>query len=102
MFPQTQSVCRCLEAYLEAVKTGLTESMSDFQVVELKDEAGHPGHKKWLLKDTETKCDYCRALNNVLLISHFDSHMLPHLAGLLHDITLGIETDLMATAREAA
>lgn len=30
--PQTQPVCRCLGAYLEEVKTGLTESMRDFQV----------------------------------------------------------------------
>jgi hypothetical protein len=42
--PQTQPVCRCLGAYLEEVKTGLTESMCDFQVVEF--EAKKNGRKK--------------------------------------------------------
>jgi hypothetical protein len=68
-------------AYLEEMKTGLTESMRDFQVVEFEDEAEQPRQKEWLLEDTETKCDYCRALNHVLLVSHFDRDMLPHLTG---------------------
>ncbi|MCK6895511.1 hypothetical protein [Enterobacter bugandensis] len=93
--PQTQAVCRCLGAYLEEVKSGLTESMRDFQVVELEDEAEQPRQKEWLLEDTETKCDYCRALNHVLLVSHFDRDMLPHLTGLLHDITHAIAEDLI-------
>lgn len=41
--PQTQPVCRCLSAYLEEVKTGLTESRRDFQIVEFDDEAEQPG-----------------------------------------------------------
>lgn len=94
--PQTQPVCRCLGAYLEEVKTGLTESMRDFQVVEFEDEAGQLRQKEWLLEDTETKCDYCRALNHVLLVSHFDRDMLPHLTGLLHDITHSMAADVFA------
>ncbi|MCM7884786.1 hypothetical protein [Enterobacter sichuanensis] len=94
--PQTQPVCRCLGAYLEEVKTGLTESMRDFQVVEFEEEAEQPRQKAWLLEDTETKCDYCRALNHVLLVSHFDRDMLPHLTGLLHDITHSIAADVVA------
>ena len=94
--PQTQPVCRCLGAYLEEVKTELAESMSDFRVVEFDDEAERPKEKEWLLEDTETKCDYCRALNNVLLVSHFDREMLPHLTGLLHDITHSMATDVAA------
>ena len=43
--PQTQPVCRCLGAYLEEVKTGLTESMRDFQIVEFEDEAEQPRQK---------------------------------------------------------
>jgi hypothetical protein len=34
--PQTQPVCRCLRAWLEDVKSSLTESMRDFQVVEFE------------------------------------------------------------------
>jgi hypothetical protein len=94
--PQTQPVCRCLGAYLEEVKSGLTESMRDFQVVEFEDEAEQPRQKEWLLEDTETKCDYCRALNHVLMVSHFDREMLPHLTGLLHDITLSMAADVIA------
>lgn len=100
--PQTQPVCRCLGAYFDEVKLSLKASMSDFQVVEFEDEKHLPRTKSWLLEDTETKCDYCRALNHVLLISHFDRDMLPHLTGLLHDITLGMETDLVMSSREAA
>ncbi|WP_368541380.1 hypothetical protein [Enterobacter soli] len=100
--PQTQPVCRCLGAYLDEIKLGLKASMSDFQVVEFEDEEQLPRTKSWLLEDTETKCDYCQALNHVLLISHFDRDMLPHLTGLLHDITLGMETDLVMSSREAA
>ncbi|MCL9905711.1 hypothetical protein, partial [Escherichia coli] len=73
--PQTQPVCRCLGAYLEEVKSAR--------------------QKEWLLEDTETKCDYCRALNHVLLVSHVDRDMLPHLTGLLHDITHAIAEDLI-------
>ena len=98
--PQTQPVCRCLGAYLEEVKTGLTESMSDFQVVEFEAEEERPKHKEWLLEDTETKCDYCRALNHVLLISHFDRDMLPHLTGLLHDIAHSMAADVITPCRE--
>lgn len=61
------------------MKSGLTESMRDFQVVEFEDDAEQPRQKEWLLEDTETKCDYCRALNHVLLVSHVDRDMLPHL-----------------------
>ncbi len=43
--PQTQPVCRCLGAYLEVVKTGLAESMRDFQVVEFEEEAEQPATK---------------------------------------------------------
>ncbi|TXU01790.1 hypothetical protein D4N07_17750 [Enterobacter hormaechei] len=49
-----------------------------------------------LLEDTETKCDYCRALNHVLLVSHFDRDMLPHLTGLLHDMAHSMAGDLIA------
>jgi len=94
--PQTQPVCRCLGAWLEEVKTGLTESMRDFQVMEFEDEAEQPRPKEWLLEDTETKCDYCRALNHVLLVSHFDRDMLPHLTGLLHDMAHSMAGDLIA------
>ena len=68
----------------------------DFQVVEFEDEAEKPRQKEWLLEDTETKCDYCRALNHVLLVSHFDRDMLPHLTGLLHDITHSMAADVVA------
>lgn len=93
--PQTQPVCRCLGAWLEEVKARLTESMRDFQVVEYEEETDQPRHKEWLLEDTETKCDYCRALNHVLLVSHFDRDMLPHLTGLLHDITYSMAADVV-------
>lgn len=93
--PQTQPVCRCLGAYLEEMKTGLTESMRDFQVVEFENESEQPRQKEWLLEDTETKCDYCRALNHVLLVSHFERDMLPYLTGLLHDITHSMAADVI-------
>ena len=92
---QTQPVCRCLSAYLDEVKHGLTESKHDFQVVEFEEKAEQPRRKEWLLEDTETKCDYCRALNHVLLISHFDRDMLPHLTGLLHDMAHSMAGDLI-------
>lgn len=94
--PQTQPVSRCLGAYLDEVKMGLVESMRDFQVVEFEENEEQPRQKEWLLEDTETKCDYCRALNHVLLVSHFDREMLPHLTGLLHDITHSIAADVIA------
>jgi len=97
--PQTQPVCRCLGAYLEEVKSGLAESMRDFQVVEFEGDAEQPRQKEWLLEDTETKCDYCLALNHVLLVSHFDRDMLPHLTGLLHDITHSMAADVVAPPR---
>lgn len=97
--PQTQPVCRCLGAYLEEVKSGLTESMRDFQILEFEEEAEQPRQKEWLLEDTETKCDYCRALNHVLLVSHFNHDTLPHLTGLLHDITHSMAADVVAPPR---
>ena len=97
--PQTQPVCRCLGAYLEEVKSGLTESMRDFQIVEFEKEAEQPRQKEWLLEDTATQCDYCRALNHILLVSHFDRDMLPHLTGLLHDIAHSMAADVVAPQR---
>ncbi|BBW45174.1 hypothetical protein STN0717ENT73_14880 [Enterobacter cloacae] len=78
------------------MKSGLKESMRDFQVVEFEDEAEQPRQKEWLLEDTEAQCDYCRALNHILLVSHFDRDMLPHLTGLLHDITHSMAADVVA------
>ena len=78
------------------MKSGLKESMRDFQVVEFEDEAEQPRQKEWLLEDTEAQCDYCRALNHILLVSHFDRDMLPHLTGLLHDMAHSMAGDLIA------
>ncbi|MDK9607258.1 hypothetical protein [Lelliottia wanjuensis] len=96
LLPQLQPICRCLDAYLSVVKQELAESMSDFYVVDLEEEPEEPKKREWLLEETETKCDYCRALNHVLLVSHFDRDMLPHLTGLLHDITHAMTEDLVA------
>ncbi|MEG1211334.1 MAG: hypothetical protein RSE29_09465 [Leclercia sp.] len=91
--PQTQPICRCLAAYLEAFNTELEKSMTDFRVLE-EDELQPTHRKEWLLDSTEAQCDYCRALNHVLLVSHFDRDMLPHLTGLLHEITHAMLADL--------
>lgn len=48
--PQTQPVCRCLGAYLEEVKSGLTESMRDFQIVEFEEDAEPPRQKRGFWK----------------------------------------------------
>ena len=93
--PQIQPICRCLDVYLSVVKQELAESMSDFYVVESDEEPELPKKREWLLEETDVKCDYCRALNHVLLVSHFDRDMLPHLTGLLHDITHDLVDDLV-------
>lgn len=91
--PQTQPVCRCLAAYLDAFSAELAKSMTDFRV--LDENEIPPSHKQeWLLDSTEAQCDYCRALNHVLLVSHFDRDMLPHLTGLLHEISHAMLADL--------
>ena len=94
--PQIQPVCRCLDAYLDEVKRELAESMGDYCVVASNGGEVRPQPKEWLPDETETKCDYCRAINHVLLISHFDRDMLPHLTGLLHDIAHAMNDDLEA------
>jgi hypothetical protein len=95
--PQIQPVCRCLDAYLDVVKQALVGSMCDFYVVEMDEEQEKPKKREGLLKETETKCDYCRALSHVLLVSHFDREMLPYLTGLLHDITHDMAGDLVVS-----
>ncbi|MCU6664380.1 MAG: hypothetical protein ACRDD5_16070 [Silvania sp.] len=91
--PQTQPIARCLAAYLEAFNAELEKSMTDFRVLD-DDELQPAQRKEWLLDSTETQCDYCRALNHVLLVSHFDRDQLPHLTGLLHDITHSMLADM--------
>ena len=49
-----------------------------------------------ILVSTEAQCNYCRALNHVLLVSHFDRDMLPHLTGLLYEISHAMLADLTA------
>lgn len=97
--PQTQPVSRCLAAYLDILQTELDKSMADFHIVELAEEEA-PKPKGWFLEDTETQCNYCRALNHVLLISHFDRDMLPHLTGLLHDMTHMMAEGLVASCHQ--
>lgn len=97
--PQTQPVSRCLAAYLDILQTELDKSMADFHIVELLEEEA-PNPKGWFLEDTETQCNYCRALNHVLLISHFDRDMLPHLTGLLHDMTHMMAEGLVASCHQ--
>ena len=91
--PQTQPICRCLAAYLDAFRSELEKSMTDFRVLE-EDEIPPMHKQEWLLDSTEAQCNYCRALNHVLLVSHFDRDMLPHLTGLLHDIAHTMLADL--------
>ncbi|MCU6670887.1 hypothetical protein M8013_19340 [Enterobacteriaceae bacterium H4N4] len=91
--PQTQPIARCLAAYLDAFNAELEKSMTDFRVLD-DDELQPLPRKEWLLDSTETQCDYCRALNHVLLVSHFDRDQLPHLTGLLHDITHTMLADM--------
>ncbi|MDK9355893.1 hypothetical protein QQF54_11935 [Lelliottia sp. V106_10] len=95
--PQTQPVARCFAAYLDILQAELEKSMADFRVVEISDEQEQPEPRGWFLEDTETQCNYCRALNHVLLISHFDRDMLPHLTGLLHDMTHMMAEGLVAS-----
>ena len=92
--PQTQPICRCLAAYLDAFRSELEKSMTDFRVLE-EDEIPPMHKQEWLLDSTEAQCNYCRALNHVLLVSHVDRDKLPHLTGLLHDITHAMAEDLI-------
>jgi len=91
--PQTQPICRCLAAYLDAFRSELEKSMTDFRVLE-EDEIPPMHKQEWLLDSTEAQCNYCRALNHVLLVSHFDRDMLPYLTRLLHDMTLSMRDGL--------
>ena len=91
--PQTQPICRCLAAYLDAFRSELEKSMTDFRVLE-EDEIPPMHKQEWLLDSTEAQCNYCRALNHVLLVSHFDRDMLPHLTGLLYEISHAMLADL--------
>lgn len=97
---QTQPVCRCLSAYLNVFHSELEKSMTDFRIVEFHEDNQPPQPKAWLLADTETQYDYCRVLNHVLLVSHFDSNLLPHLTGLLHDVTCYMVDDLITMQSE--
>ena len=98
--PQVQPVSRCLAAYLDVFQTELDKSMADFRIVEFSHEQSLPQPGVWLLEDTETQCNYCRALNHVLLISHFDRDMLPYLTGLLHDIAHAMAEGIATSAQE--
>jgi len=91
--PQTQPICRGLAAYLDAFRSELEKSMTDFRVLE-EDEIPPMHKQEWLLDSTEAQCNYCRALNHVLLVSHFDRDMLPHLTGLLYEISHAMLADL--------
>lgn len=98
--PQVQPVSRCLAAYLDVFQTELDKSMADFHIVEFSHEQSLPQPGVWLLEDTETQCNYCRALNHVLLISHFDRDKLQHLTGLLHDIAHSMAEGIATSAQE--
>jgi len=98
--PQVQPVSRCLAAYLDVFQTELDKSMADFRIVEFSHEQSLPQPGVWLLEDTETQCNYCRALNHVLLISHYDRDMLPYLTGLLHDIAHAMAEGIATSAQE--
>ncbi|MNZ93090.1 hypothetical protein D3C78_1121450 [compost metagenome] len=98
--PQVQPVSRCLAAYLDVFHTELDKSMADFRIVEFSHEQSLPQPGVWLLEDTETQCNYCRALNHVLLISHYDRDMLPYLTGLLHDIAHAMAEGIATSAQE--
>ncbi|MEX9254758.1 hypothetical protein [Pseudenterobacter timonensis] len=99
--PQVKPLCRCLGSYLEVLKRELDASMCDFYIVGTDDAEDTPQPKGWLLEDTQTLCDYSRALNCLLLESQCDRDMLPHLTGLLHDITHALADDLNMTSVHA-
>jgi hypothetical protein len=67
------------------MKTGLTESMRDFQVVEFEAKRNNRDKKSGCWKIPK-QVRLLPGLNHVLLVSHFDRDMLPHLTGLLHDM----------------
>lgn len=79
-------VCRCLAAYLDALYDSLDETMADFRVMQLTTESLPQSSDEWLNADSATQCDYCRALNQALILLPKNEQVQFPLRGLLHDV----------------
>ncbi|MDQ4431555.1 hypothetical protein ACSFCW_02725 [Yokenella regensburgei] len=92
----TAAVCRCLAAWLDALSVALDNSMSDFRVVQLTAATLSGSAGEWLSDDSALQCDYCRALNQALLLLPANEQAHRPLRGLLHDVVGYMTEELKA------
>jgi len=92
---QYQPVCRCLIAYLDALKPALNETLSDLRIIELTVDEMPPETKEWLLVDSDTQCDYCM-VTAYSLLQTTDKADAATTAGLLHDLVCYMGDELKA------
>ena len=92
---QTRPVCRCLSAYLEALRAAMDDAMSELRVLELTTNEPVTEEQGWFVSDSETQCDYCQSVTQSLLKEHEAEHA-ETLSGLLHDLVSFMSAELKA------
>lgn len=93
---QTRPICRALLSYLDALKTSLDDSMTDFCLIELTTDHPLSQEKEWLLADSETQCEHCQALVNILLTRTMTLFSFRIVVSLLHDLVHYMADELKA------
>ena len=92
---QTRPVCRCLSAYLVAMRVALNDTMSNFRVLELTASESAEEAQSWFITDSETQCGYCQSVTQSLLKEN-EAKNAGTLSGLLHDLVSFMVADLKA------
>lgn len=92
---QYQPVCRCLVAYLDALKHALSENMSEMCILELTANEAPEQQQAWLTADSDVQCDYCHA-TAISLMQTTQEPNAETLAGLLHDLVSYMTYELKA------
>jgi len=92
---QYQPVCRCLIAYLDALRLAFDETLSDLRIIELTVDEMLPKETNWLFGDSDTQYEYCRVTAYSLLQAE-DEAEAATIAGLLHDLVCYMCDELKA------
>jgi hypothetical protein len=92
---QYQPVCRCLIAYLDALKLAFDETLSDLRIIELTVDEIPLKEPNWLVADSDTQYEYCRVTAYSLLHAE-DEADAATTAGLLHDLVCFMCDELKA------
>lgn len=93
----SKAIYRCLGAYLEVLNKSLKLSMADFIIINDDSNDCNFGAGDFFFDSSDLQCEYCQAINHVLVSYDCSDALQKSLNGLLHDLMLDMSLDIKSS-----